>query len=129
MVAADIPRERRRRALYVSAYANQLLGGAAGTSYHDVLVHAGLIDAADGKYSGWPHYDPEQLIALDPELIVANEGTTKSLCLVGGLERLRACHNDGAGVISMPADLLGDPGPRMLEAAEALRALVYGAPH
>lgn len=128
MVAADIPAARRKRALYVSVYANQLLGGAAGTSYHDVLVHAGLRDATDGRYTGFPQYDPEQLVELDPELIVANEGTAESLCLLGGLARLRACQNGGAGVISLPTDLLGDPGPRMLDAAEALRTRVYGPP-
>ena len=128
MVSADIPIARRKHALYVSAYANQLLGGAVGTSYHDVLVHAGLIDVTDGEYSGWPQYDPEQLVALDPELIIANEGTAKGLCLVGGLQQLRACQHGGAGVLSRPTALLGDPGPRMLEAAEALRTMVYGAP-
>ncbi|HEY6881329.1 MAG TPA: hypothetical protein VI299_25055, partial [Polyangiales bacterium] len=39
-VAADIPPEARKSALYVSSYANQLFGGARGSSYHDVLVHA-----------------------------------------------------------------------------------------
>lgn len=126
MVAADIPRAKQKRALYVSVYANQMFGGAPGTSYHDVLLHAGLIDAAQGKYEGWPRFDPEQLLELDPELIVANEGTGDALCRVAGLARLRACQNER--VIMLPTDLLGDPGPRMIEAAEALRDAVYG-PH
>jgi iron complex transport system substrate-binding protein len=126
MVAADIPPERRKRALYVSAYANQIFGGAPGTSYHDVIVHAGLIDVAEGRYEGWARYDPEQLVVLDPELIVANEGTSQGLCRIGGLERLRACQNGGAGIVTLPTDLLGDPGPRMLEASETLRSVVYG---
>ncbi|HEY6876520.1 MAG TPA: ABC transporter substrate-binding protein [Polyangiales bacterium] len=124
-VAADIPLEGRRSALYVSSYANQLFGGASGTSYHDVLIHAGLRDVAtEHAFTGWPHYDPEQLIELDPELIVADAGTGEALCRVGGLASLRAC-KDG-GVVMLPTALLGDPGPRMLEAAEALRERVYG---
>ncbi len=125
-VAADIPPAQRKRAVYVSAYASQLFGGAEGTSYHDVLVHAGLIDAASGHYTGWVHYDPEQLIELDPELLVANAGTAEALCRVAGIADMRACANGGAGVIAIDNDLLSDPGPRMLEAAEALRDAVYG---
>lgn len=123
-VASDIPASKRKTAVYVSTYANQLFGGAAGTSYHDVLVHAGLRDVASERHSGWVHYDPEQLLDLNPEIVVANRGTGEALCLVGGLENLRACRN--GRVVTIDMDLLNDPGPRMLEAAEALRERVYG---
>ncbi|MET0283460.1 MAG: ABC transporter substrate-binding protein [Polyangiales bacterium] len=123
-VAADIAPARRKTAIYVSSYANQLFGGADGTSYHDVLTSAGLRDlAAERGFSGWTHFDPEQLVELDPELIVAHDGTGELLCRVGGLAVLRACKH--GGVIEMQMDLLSDPGPRMLEAAEVLRERVY----
>jgi iron complex transport system substrate-binding protein len=125
-VAADIPPDRRRRALYVSALGGKLFGGTVGTSYHDVLVHAGLRDVAAERFRDWPHYDPEQLLALDPDLIVTPEGLSAGLCAVSGLERLRACKKQG--VVELPESLLGDPGPRMLEAAERLRDAVYGPP-
>lgn len=125
-VASDIPLERRKRALYVSAYGNQLYGGTGGTSYHDALVFGGLIDVTEGKLEGFPRYDPEQLLELDPERIVVNEGTQEALCRVGGLEALRACQHGRAGLVGVPTTLIGDPGPGMLEAAEFLRAAVYG---
>jgi iron complex transport system substrate-binding protein len=126
-VASDIPRERRKTAVYVSSYANQLFGGSTGTSYHDVLLSAGLRDsAAEHGYTGWIHFDPEQLIELDPELLIAHAGTGRALCAVGGLENMRACKH--GGVIELNGDLIGDPGPRMLEAAEALRDRAYGPP-
>lgn len=128
MVADDIPSQRRKRAVYVSAYANQLMGGARGTSYHDVIAFAGLIDAASERYAGWLQYDSEQLLELDPDVIVSNDGTAEALCAMGGLRALRACQHDAAGVVTLPAGLLGDPGPRMLEAAELLRVKVYGEP-
>jgi iron complex transport system substrate-binding protein len=124
-VAADIAPERRRRALYVSAHGGKLFGGAAGTSYHDVLAHAGLVDVAAARFRDWPQYDPEQLLALDPELVVTSQGLGAGLCAVSGLERLRACRTE-RGIIELPEALLGDPGPRMLDAAEALREAVYG---
>ena len=126
-VAIDVPPAQRKTALYVSSYANQLYGGSVGTSYHDVLVSAGLRDiSAERGYSSWTHFDPEQLIELDPDLLIAPDGTGRTLCCVGGLETLRACTHDG--VIELNNDLLSDPGPRMLEAAQALRDRVYGPP-
>ncbi|HEX5661474.1 MAG TPA: ABC transporter substrate-binding protein [Polyangiales bacterium] len=126
-VAADIPASERKTAIYVSSYANQLFGGSTGTSYHDVLLGAGLRDsAAEHGYTGWMHFDPERLVELDPELVIAHDGTGQALCRVGGLEHLRACQH--GGVIELSMELLSDPGPRMLEAAEALRDRAYGPP-
>lgn len=104
-------------ALYVSVYADRLYGGARGTSYHDVIVAAGLRDLA-AHLDGWPQYDAEQLLTLDPDLIVTREGMRATLCDHPLLSRLRAC--DGA-VIELDGDLLDDPGVGMLDAAEQLR--------
>lgn len=127
-VAQDIPQSSRKGAMYVASYGNKLFGGTKGSSYHDVLTHAGLIDVAAEAYRDWPHYDPEQLLALDPDIIVTSEGLGAGLCAVSGLDRLRACADGRKGIIELPGDLLGDPGARMLEAAERLRDRVYGPP-
>lgn len=124
-VAADVPAERRKRALYVSAYGGQLFGGAARTSYHDVLSAAGLIDVAAASFSDWPHFDPEQVLAFDPELIVTTDASVEMLCRTNGLDHLRACRTPGA-VIGLGGRLMEDPGLGMLDAAEQLRDRVYG---
>jgi iron complex transport system substrate-binding protein len=125
-VAADLPRARRKRALYVSAYGGQLFGGAAGTSYHDVLVAAGLLDVAADSFSDWPHYDPEQLLGLDPEVIVTTDASVAQLCRTSGLDHLRACSSEHGAVIGLPEGLIGNPGLGMLDAAEEIRERVYG---
>jgi iron complex transport system substrate-binding protein len=125
-VAADIAPDARKRAVYVSAYGGQLFGGGARTSYHDVLIAAGLIDAAAERFSDFPHYDPEQLLSLDPEIVVTQPASVAMICRISGLSHLRACQHGGAGVVGVDDALLGDPGLAMLEAAEALRDLVYG---
>jgi ABC-type Fe3+-hydroxamate transport system substrate-binding protein len=124
-VAADVPRERRKRALYVSAYGGQLFGGAARTSYHDVLTAAGLIDVAAVSFSDWPHYDPEQVFALDPDVVVTTDASVEILCRTSGLDQLRACKTPGA-VVGLPGLSMEDPGLGMLEAAEQIRDRVYG---
>jgi iron complex transport system substrate-binding protein len=125
-VAVDIPPARRKRAMYVSAFGGQLFGAGKRTSYHDVLRSAGLIDVAAEHFDDYPHFDPEQLLELDPEIVVTSEASVASLCKVNGLAHLRACSEGGRGVLGMNDALLGDPGLDMLDAAETLRSLVYG---
>jgi len=123
-VAADIPETDRRRGLYVGIHGNQLYGGAMGTSFHDVLVAAGLRDvAAEAGFQGWPAYTNEQLLSLDPPWIITNPVTERSLCRHPGFQSLSACR---AGQIrSIETDLLTDPGLGILQAAEAVHDAVY----
>lgn len=124
-IAADVPPDRRLRAVYVSVYGKQLYGGARGTSYHDILTHAGLVDAAAERYEGWPALGAEQLLALDPNVIVTQQGMAAPLCEHPGMARLRACGDEGQ-VVELDGHLADDPGPPMLDMAEALHDAVYG---
>jgi iron complex transport system substrate-binding protein len=122
-VAGGVLPEQRRSALYVGVYATQLFGGTLGSSYHDVLTHAGLVDAAATRFQGWPRYTPEQLLLLDPDVIVTHAGMRRSLC-EGELSRLRAC--GGGRVVELEEALLNDAGVHMLDAAELVHDAVYG---
>lgn len=123
-VAAIIPANGRRTAIYLSVYGNQLFGGGIGSSYHDVLVHAGLLDAAAMRFGAWPKYSPEQLLELDPEVIVTKSGMKRAICERPSFERLRACTR--GTIVEVDSDLMEDPGPGMLDVAEAVFASVYG---
>jgi iron complex transport system substrate-binding protein len=124
-VAASLPRDLpRRRAVYVQLISDHLYGGTVGTSYHDVLVAAGLDDLAAGSYRNWPQYTVEQLIALDPEVIVTLRGAAVGLRRLPGIGSLRAAQA-ADGIIEIDSALLEHPGPIMLEAAETLFAAAY----
>lgn len=123
-IAADVPAEKRRTALYIGTYGGKLYGGTVGTNYHDVLRYAGLIDRAAERFRDWPEYSAEQLIALDPDLLVTHEGAGSTVCALPGLDRLRACLS-GDGVIELGRFILDDPGFGVVEAAEALHRTVY----
>lgn len=127
-VAADLAPRAKKRALYVSAYAGQLFGGGRRTSFHDVLSAAGLIDVAAEKFDDFPHYDPEQLLLMQPEIVVTQNSSVAMICRVAGLANLPACAEGGRGVIGMDDALLGDPGLGMLDAAEVLHDKVYARP-
>lgn len=124
-VAADVPRAARKRALYVGVYGTQLFGGSSGTSYHDVLTHAGLLDVAAERFTGWPSYTPEQLLTMAPELVVTQTGGGTLLCRHTELSALGACAT--GRIVEIDEALINDAGVRMLDAAELVRAAVYGA--
>ncbi len=121
-VAADVRPAARRSAVYLTVYGDRFMGGTDGSSYHDVMIAAGLRDAAEAGFDGWPTYDVEAILELDPDLVVTREGMAAALCGHSTLARLRACPD---GVIELDPDVLDDPGPGMLEAAEALHDLAY----
>lgn len=124
-VARDIPADERPRALYLSTYGKQLYGGATGTSYDDVLRSAGLVNAAVPAYRGWPALSPEQVLSLDPEVLVTKRGMGDELCRFPGLHNLRPCRGRGR-IVELDPDLVDDPGLPMLELAESLRRQVHG---
>ena len=112
-VARDIPPAQRRAALYLAIYAGKLYGGTRGTSYHDVLSAAGLIDSAPERYRDWPAYDPEEILRMDPALIVTETGMGEQLCQNAWLKTLQACRAQRAGIVELASQLLGDPGLRV----------------
>jgi ABC-type Fe3+-hydroxamate transport system substrate-binding protein len=124
-VAAALGSRPRRRAVYVATYGGKLFGGTRDSSYGDVLTAAGLVDAAAAAgYHGWPQYGTEQLLGLDPDLIVTKPGMPDELCRIPGLDRLRPCRLPG-GFAEVEAVVLDDPGLPMLDAAEAIFAAAY----
>jgi ABC-type hemin transport system substrate-binding protein len=125
-LAATVPTEHRPQALYLSIYGNDVFGGGDDTSYHDVITAAGLRDATIGRFQGYPQLSTEQILNLDPDLVVTKQGMGQVLCSRSGLATLRACHA-ADGIVELDGNLLDDAGPGMLDAAETLYALIHRA--
>jgi iron complex transport system substrate-binding protein len=122
-IAKHIAEPERPLAVYASIYGDSLYGASTGTSHHEVLIAAGLRDKAEGVYVDWPRYTPEMLLALDPEVIVTQDGMREVMCRHTSLKALHAC---GTGrIVEVNGRLLDDPSLTMLDAAEA----VYEAVH
>jgi iron complex transport system substrate-binding protein len=126
-IAAGQPESERRRALYVGIHGDRLYGGTDGTSFHDVLVAAGLVDVAtEAGYEGWPAFTHEDLLSLDAPWIITNAGQEQALCRHPGLQALTACAS--GQVRGVDTKLLTDPGLAMVEAAAAVRDAIYAPP-
>ncbi len=127
-VAKFTPLNKRKSAIYLSAYGTQMFGGTEGTSYHDVLTYAGLVDRAADDFTGWPQYSPEHVLSLNPEVIVSPKGVPAFVCSHSSMGALRACQNGRAGFVELPSSWLEDPSLIMLDVAETVHEAVYGAP-
>lgn len=123
LLASRVPAGRKLRGMYLGIHGNQIYGGASGTSFHDVIVTAGLDDAA-ARYREWPQFSSEQVLAIDPDVIVTQSGRTALICRHAGFEVLRACRE--RRIVELDEAIINDPGTPMIEAAEMLHDAVYG---
>jgi len=125
-IASDIPVAQRKRGLYATVVGNRIYGGTTGSSYHDVLTYAGVIDIAANKYERWPNYSIEQLLELDPPLIVTATGIGAHLCALSVLGQLQACAKERQGIVEIDGKLLGSGALGIVDAARALHTKIYG---
>jgi ABC-type Fe3+-hydroxamate transport system substrate-binding protein len=125
-VAAHLPADLpRRKALVLTPVVNTVYGGTVGSSFHDLLTAAGLVDLAAGKYTeGWPKLGAEEVLGLDPELVVTRAGGAAELRRIPGFDRLPALVEPGR-VIELDGALYDGPGLTLLDAAEVLCDLAY----
>jgi len=122
-----VPRERMPGGLYLSVIGDSFFGGTAGTSFGDVLFYGGVRDvAAEFGYRDWPQYSAEQLLVMNPALVVTQRGMGRAICAHSMLTRLAACA-EGGRIVELEAALAGDPGLGLIEAAHELLEQVHGA--
>ena len=114
---------RRRAALYV-VWWDPLIIAAPGSFHDDLLRRAGLDNVAGRGAGRYPRVDPE--ILLDPRVEVAVAPDERDLR--DGLERVERSAagariaSGAVRVLWLPADPASRPGPRLVDALEALVA-------
>lgn len=127
-IAQTLPNDQRKTAIQLVYYGNKIYGSGAATSYNDVMRYAGLIDVGAQRYTGWPAWNAEQVLELDPDIVITRTDMGRQLCTQATLSRLRACRTDAngrSGIVELPDALINDPGPGMLLSAERIYAAVY----
>jgi len=100
---AAIPDDAEAPGLYLSIYGDSLFGGTTGSSYTDMLHFAGVDDLAEAHgYVERPRYSPEQLLAIDPPMVITQTGMGATLCAHSTLQRLACCQAGDRGARQVP---------------------------
>jgi len=113
--------------LYLSVLGDSIFGGTVGTNYADVLYYGGVKDlAAEHGFKDWPRYNPEQLLKMNPPIIITPKGTGDVICGHSVLGLMKACSSSGH-ILEMSGDFQSDPGLGLVESAAEVQALLKSA--
>ena len=111
--------------IYLSVYGDTFFGATANTSYADTLRLGGVRDlAAERGFVDWPQYTAEQLLELDPPLIVTLEGMGSVIRGHALLSTLAACGPEGR-IVEIDGAFNGDAGLGIVEAAYQILTRVH----
>jgi len=124
-LASAVPEDERVPGIWLTLYGDALYGGTTGSSYGDMLHYSGIIDlAAQAGYRDWPQFSLEELLTLDPPLVVTGSGMGTPLCSHSTLKQL-ACCQAGGRVVEVPGKYHSDPGLGIVHAALGVQQLVH----
>lgn len=116
----------RARVLFVIE-PEPLISPGPGTFVGEALRMAGADLVSGGAASGWNQIDFEQVIALDPDLILATQPHAAWAATLAGSARWRLVRAAREGRVRVVSDAIQHPGPRLIdgmeEVAEVLSAL------
>ncbi|MBI3926243.1 MAG: cobalamin-binding protein [Armatimonadetes bacterium] len=103
----------RRPTVFVEIWAQPLMTAGSGSYVGDLVERSGGINVF-ADLEGYPRVTDEQMLVLDPEVIVLTVSTPEEAAGRPGWHRLKAV-KEGA-VHRIDSDLLARPSPRVLEA-------------
>ncbi len=123
----DVPEESRPTAFIVLQVVPLWTAGS-GTFQDDAIRAAGGRNIA-GDIEGFRAYGTESLLARDPDFLLLStmdgdsERMKREVLVTSGLRHLSAVRNDC--MLVLEADPIMRPGPRIVEAVEAMAAAFY----
>jgi iron complex transport system substrate-binding protein len=104
-----------------------LFTAGPGTFIDDVIQRAGGINIAGGASTDYPQLSAEQVVALDPEVVIlADEAagvTPEAVRARQGWAHVSAVVNGRIAVID--PDIASRPGPRIVDAIEAVARILH----
>ncbi|MEQ1682571.1 MAG: helical backbone metal receptor [Burkholderiaceae bacterium] len=118
--AERVPAALRGQRVYFEVDATPYAAGA-GSFIGETLARLGLANAVPAELGPFPKLNPEYVVRLQPDIVMANDRNLAEMPKRPGWSTLRALrrgHSCGFGVDRY--ELLIRPGPRMGEAALAL---------
>jgi iron complex transport system substrate-binding protein len=125
--AADrVPPSLRGKRVYFEVDATPYAAGP--TSFiGETLARLGLANAVPAELGAFPKLNPEFVVRLQPDIVMAVDRNLADMAKRPGWGALRALkQGSSCGFASVPYELLTRPGPRMGEAARVLADCLVG---
>ncbi len=125
----NLPEAQRPRAFYV-VWHEPLMTVGSDTRIHELIRLAGGINIAQEIGEGYPTMSLEAVIQANPQVIVAGSGMGKGADLPFQFVATESRLKDVAArinnrVYEINTDLIGRPGPRIVEALEQLAKMIH----
>ena len=120
MAAERVPAALRGQRVYFEVDATPYAAGA-GSFIGETLARLGMANAVPAELGPFPKLNPEYVVRLQPDIVMANERNLADMPKRPGWSTLRALKNGrSCGFALDRYELLIRPGPRMGEAALVL---------
>lgn len=112
--------------VFYEVWGDPLMVAGQGSFISELIALAGGKDIA-ADCQPYSNYDVEQLIEKNPDIYLINDGdpnlTPKTLAQRSGYAGLKAVMEDR--VLTISADLISRPGPRLIDGLEAVADLLH----
>ncbi len=119
----DIAAQSRKRAhkprVMFAVWVDPLYVGGRNTFTDDLLTLTGATNAVE--VTGWPQYSLESLLASPPELILYPRGAVTPQQIAALQKRVPELR---AEIVAVDEDIFQRPGPRVVQAARSLNAIL-----
>jgi iron complex transport system substrate-binding protein len=117
---ARVPATLRGKRVYFEVDATPFAAGP-GSFIGETLARLGVANAVPAELGPFPKLNPEYVVRLQPDIVMANDRNLADMAKRPGWGDLRALKNgQSCGFTSERYELLVRPGPRMGEAAGVL---------
>jgi iron complex transport system substrate-binding protein len=94
------------------------------TYIHELIDKAGGTNIAAFAGDGWPALSLEQIISLDPQVVIANNDVPLDALMADSRLAVVDAFKNGR-VYSINADLTNRPGPRIVEGLETMAKMIH----
>ncbi len=123
--AAEIPTDKRKK-VWIEVDPGLFTTGK-GTFMHEILETINAINSAE-KAEGWVKFSEEEVVVMNPDVIVTTygdrfENPKQQILERAGWDSVTAVKNEQ--IFDFNSDTLTKPGPRLAEGVEQLAKLIY----
>ncbi|HYE83227.1 MAG TPA: cobalamin-binding protein [Clostridia bacterium] len=123
-------KDKEKPEVFYVVWADPLTTAGSKTFINDVIKAAGGVNVAE-KVESWAKYSAEQLVADNPEMLIAalhstDKGMTKEDLSKNQVFSKLECVKQGKVYVMSDDNIISRPGPRIIQGIEEMEKVFYG---